>query len=681
MKKYFVFLLSFFLGVSSVSSISIGVSTGQISTGQVTIHYRNITMYAPAVANTDSGYIGVISTITVTIQDNGTGRVFVDTLPLTQIDMQGSARLAVKVARTYVENDKTSNISTEQYDYFVVVRTESSVIGGPSAGAVMTVATIALLENWTVDSKTVMTGMINPDGTIGPIGGIQYKIDAANSVGATRFLVPKGQITYTEMVTETIIQNGWRQIITRPVTKNISEYALDNYGIEAFEVEDINDALRYMTGYVFETPTSDGNVTTEKYIESMKPLAEMLLANATSSFENASTTFNHSDIPNRYPFYYKNQITDILNDAEKNLQEASLWFDQEVYYTATSKSFQSLIDSLFVSYACGYFAADDEQAYIETIMTEASNLFTNKSNEAKNAAITGAISLQCVGAAQERVTEAEEYLTGAQNDFTNNDYLTALYKISFASQRSESVGWWLRIASYYNDTGEITNTTVQDLAEEYIEDAQQSITYATVLLEEIGTSSQYLSDAEALLTSANKNRDEGYPAAALFEALEALVKGNLALELVDSAATDRVMRAEERARTSIEESRNRGVEPVLAVSYYEYAQSLENESAFDNALVYYKYADLIAGAISFTHIGGGGSSRYVGIPEVSTPSWWSGRMFDYTFSTLLFFVLGIVAGFGIGLILWGASSKKQKKKYSYNEWMPRSIEDYYKKQK
>ena len=206
------------ISLSFSSHISIASYTGEINSGSISINYHNVTVYAPAVAQTEDGYEGVISTITVTIQNNGSGRVFVDTLPLTQVDMQGSARLAVKVAGALVKNDINVEIDSDKYDYFFVIRTSAPVIGGPSAGAVMTLAIISLLENWTIDKNLVMTGMIDPDGSIGPIGGIPYKIDAANSVGATRFLIPKGQMTYTETVTETTTQNGWTQIITKPVT-------------------------------------------------------------------------------------------------------------------------------------------------------------------------------------------------------------------------------------------------------------------------------------------------------------------------------------------------------------------------------------------------------------------------------------------------------------------------------
>ena len=678
---FLIIVVSVLLLCPPVSMLSSAGKTGEISVGTISLAYRNVTMYAPAVAQTDSGYVGVISTITVTIQDNGNGRVFVDTLPLTQIDMQGSARLAVKVASAFVKNDNTTSIDPSQYDYFFVVRTSSPVIGGPSAGAVMTVATIALLENWTIDNSTVMTGMIDPDGSIGPIGGIPYKIDAANSVGARRFLIPKGQMEYTETVTETTVSNGWTQIVTHPVTRNVSEYAMTNYGIEVAEVEDVNDALLYMTGHVFSTPQANGEITTEQYRESMEPIASMLLTRARTSYENASDAFNNSTISNYYPFYYKNQITDIYNEAKTNLLQSESWFDQELFYTSTSKSFQSLIGSRFVSYACEYFNSTDEKQYILSLLTEATDLHTNRSNEAKNADIVGMISLQCVGAAQTRVFEAQTYLDDAQSSISKNDYLTALYKIAFAIERSESVGWWLRIGLQFNDTNDINASSLSALTEEYIDDAQQAVTYSGVILDEVGQSSQYLTDAETFLSSARDEQTAGYPAAALFKSLEALVNANLALELVDSSTKDRIDRAQERASISIGESRARGIEPVLAVSYYEYAQSLANESSFDSAIVYYKYSDLIAGALRLTtSVSGGQSSRYLGVPDFQTRSWWSG-IFASLVLIMLFFLLGGLTGFGIGLIIWGLSSKQKKNKYFSDQQMPRSIEDYYKKNK
>ena len=65
-------------------------------------------------------------------------------------------------------------------------------IDGPSAGGLMTVATISSLLGHKVKSDVTMTGTINPDGTIGPVGGIPHKIDGAAQKGKTLVLIPAG---------------------------------------------------------------------------------------------------------------------------------------------------------------------------------------------------------------------------------------------------------------------------------------------------------------------------------------------------------------------------------------------------------------------------------------------------------------------------------------------------------
>jgi len=669
------------LGFSYIP-LSVGLPAGTISEGRISLEYRNVTVYAPAVSQLGTGYIGVISTITVSIQGNGSGRVFVDTLPLTDVDMQGSARLAVKVAGALVSTETRPHLDPSSCDFFFVVRTTSPMIGGPSAGGIMTVAVISLLENWTLDNRTVMTGMINPDGSIGPIGGIPYKIDAAYSVGATQFLIPKGQITYTEMVTERQIINGITWENTYPVTRNVSEYAQTNYNIKVVEIEDINDALLYFTGWTFPVTESPDKITTEDYITAMKPLATSLLKEAQESYQNASNLFNITTIPNRYPDYYKNQVTDFLNTANDRLLESTHWYDEEVYYSSTSKSFQSLIDSHFVSYVCQYFASHSQEAFVQSLLNQTMQSYTNKSEVAKNAPINGMVTLQCVGAAQQRVNEAASYLSQANSSFQNNDYFNALYKIAYAQERSESVQWWLNISTPFNDTGEINASMITTLAEEYLDDAQQGIVYSEIIIQEMGKTSNYLSDAKNLLETARGENEKGYSAAALFGAFESLVKANLALELVDGVTSEKVERARERASASITESRNQGIEPVLAVSYYEYGQSLANESSLDTAVVYYKDADLIAGALRLTTPYGVQSSRYVGIPDNNPVISWNYGPYRYIGFFILFALIGGIGGLGLGLLIAGLfGQKKPKEQFFSKNSTPRSIEDYYKKQK
>jgi uncharacterized protein len=654
-----IFIISFLILCCS-SQISIATYTGEIQTGNVTLEYHNISVYAPAVAQTENGYEGVISTITVTIQNKGSGRVFVDTLPLTQIDMQGSARLAVKVAGAIIKNDKNSSINPDKYDYFFVIRTASPVIGGPSAGAVMTLATIALLENWTIDKNIVMTGMINPDGSIGPIGGITYKVDAANSVGANRFLLPKGQMTYTETVTETRTQNGWTQIFTKQVTRNVSEYAMDNYGMEVFEVEDINDVLLYATGNTFVVPESEHQITSDDYINAMKPLAKTLLDSAENQYNKSTIVFDNSDIPNQWPYYYKNQVTDYVNYAETYLNDAKELYDNELFYSSASKSFQSLISARFVSYACEYFNNNSEQ-FINSLIDETQLVYKSISKLVKNEDINDIISLQCIGIAQKKAIEAFSYLNDAISSFNNSNYLNGFYQLAYSYERSNSVEWWIRLTSQFTDNNEIDQTTIISLAEDYIDNAQQSIAYATVLLQEMGQGSNFLTSAEELLITARNDEEQGYPAAALFDSLEALVKGNLALELVDGVTLNKLDRARENAIISIGESRKQGIEPILSVSYFELAENLENESSYDNAIFQYKYSDLIAGMVRLTSSSESYSSRYIGIPESSPNIPSKNFVSNAEFPASIQIIIGCIIGLLIGLILFSFQGNNRPK--------------------
>jgi uncharacterized protein len=682
-KKILLLTISILL----VSSINLPISqantTGQIYEGKITLNYRNVTVYAPAVAQTDQGYIGVISTITVTIQ-NGSGRVFVDTLPLTQIDMQGSARLAVKVAGALVTKDKNCIVDPSKFDYFFVVRTSSPIIGGPSAGAVMTVAAIALLENLTITDKTVMTGMINPDGSIGPIGGIQQKIDAAYSVGANRFLIPKGQANYTETVSELANINGWPQIVTKRIPKSYADYAMNTYGMELVEIEDISDAVYYFTGYEFQRIDYNQNITTSDYLNSMKPLATTLLEEATSMFNNVSTLLDNSSIPNYYPSYYGSQISDFLDDSKTLLMDSKGDYNETQYYSSTSHSFLSLIYSRLVKYACEYYNSENKDQYMSSLLNEVTEFYNDKEEKAVNAEINGMITLQCVGIAQSRASEAESYIIDATNNYNNYNYdwLGTLYYIAFGYERSRSVEWWLGISSYFNDTGNINVSIIENLALEYIEDAQQSTIYSSVILQEIGEisgkPSSYLSDAEEMLATAREDYEKNYPAAAFIEALEALVKANLAIEIIDAEAEEKIQRSKERARASISESRSLGIEPVVAISYYEYAESLVEKANYDSGLVYFKLSDIIAGAIGFTNYSIGTiTSRYAGIPEFNNPSRFQG-IFGYINDMIIIAILGAIAGLGVGLIIGGITLRKENQEI-YNKWVPRSINDYYKK--
>ncbi|MCU1612550.1 MAG: putative secreted protein containing a domain [Frankiales bacterium] len=65
-------------------------------------------------------------------------------------------------------------------------------VGGPSAGLMLTLGILDLVgpQDLTGGKVVAGTGTIDADGKVGPIGGIQLKMVAAQNIGATLFLVP-----------------------------------------------------------------------------------------------------------------------------------------------------------------------------------------------------------------------------------------------------------------------------------------------------------------------------------------------------------------------------------------------------------------------------------------------------------------------------------------------------------
>ncbi len=196
----------------------------------------SVTMSLPAV---DADGNGVITSLKVE-KTEGTGRTLteIDNL-LFWADTQHSIRIAKMVAGNITNHD------LDEYDFVYTVKANASIIGGPSAGAALTIATIAAILEIPLDENVMITGSVNSDGSIGPVSEIISKAKAAKNAGAGIFLVPLLQ--NRDVIYETI-QNceefGSTEICsteTRPKKVNISQ----EIGIQIKEVENINESINY----------------------------------------------------------------------------------------------------------------------------------------------------------------------------------------------------------------------------------------------------------------------------------------------------------------------------------------------------------------------------------------------------------------------------------------------------
>ena len=197
-----------------------------------------VTISVPAVDSEGNGVVGAFKVQAVA----GDGKTLtnIDNL-LYFVDTQFSIQTAKSVA------SNITGIDISNYNIIYEVQNDrhvSSIIEGPSAGAALTIATIAALENREIDESVLITGAVLPDGRIGRIGGIEAKIDAARNSGASILLIPEGQGPKPIVKVETsckkvdgikFCQTEYRQ------QKSIT----DINGVVVKEVSDVSEALKY----------------------------------------------------------------------------------------------------------------------------------------------------------------------------------------------------------------------------------------------------------------------------------------------------------------------------------------------------------------------------------------------------------------------------------------------------
>nr|WP_202539050.1 S16 family serine protease [Streptomyces sp. SID8379] len=104
-------------------------------------------------------------------------------------EMKGSQDAATEAALAYLgDQDKDIKVTLQLGD-----------VGGPSAGLLFSLGIIDLLDGdgsggeLTGGRSIAGTGTIDAKGTVGAVGGVSMKVQAADRDGATVFLVPKAE--------------------------------------------------------------------------------------------------------------------------------------------------------------------------------------------------------------------------------------------------------------------------------------------------------------------------------------------------------------------------------------------------------------------------------------------------------------------------------------------------------
>ena len=142
-------------------------------------------------------------------------------------------------------------------------------IDGPSAGALTTVGILSLLKGDSLKPDVTMTGTINPDGTVGPVGGIPEKLVGAGALGIKTVLIPAGQRNSPSEADGTMVD------VVALGKRN---------GVDVREVTDVYDAYEAFTGKPLPKLPAGGSVKLdETTYQRLKAKADEALANVKQS--------------------------------------------------------------------------------------------------------------------------------------------------------------------------------------------------------------------------------------------------------------------------------------------------------------------------------------------------------------------------------------------------------------
>ncbi len=189
-----------------------------------------------AVSSVGTGSLGAVNVKV----GPGDGSVLLNADPFIETDTQVSAKTAKKVA------EEVTGETLEGKDVTYRFQINGEYVGGPSAGAAMTLATIAATENRTVPEDVAVTGTIRADGTIGRVGGIIEKAEAAGRNDLETFYVPDGQANityYTQKIDREVIYPGLytSEVEYEQRTFSVNNYTQSEYNMTTREVSNIEE--------------------------------------------------------------------------------------------------------------------------------------------------------------------------------------------------------------------------------------------------------------------------------------------------------------------------------------------------------------------------------------------------------------------------------------------------------
>jgi uncharacterized protein len=460
----------------------------------------------------------------------GTGRIFIDSFPLSKIDTQITTRFAAEVACDLLDKDCSG------YDFFYTISANSAVVGGPSAGAAATVLTVALLDGQTLDNGTVMTGTINSGNLIGPVAGIPAKTLAAQEYGYKRVLIPRWDIA--------------------------NNTPLDNLSIQVIPVSTLEDALFYFTGKNYST-SNDNIIHSKEYSDIMGSIT-LDLCSKYGYVKNGTLV-----LPNMTSYGIN-----ITNSTQDNFQLALDAINNQSYYSAASFCFGGnvkIASSLLKN------ATNTDLKLVYARLLENISVFENQMDR-RSANISTISELETYMIVMERLYDSKDVLSA--QDMENLSYSD----IAYARERFNTALIWSRFFDLPGQKFVMDQSLLRDVCTKKLSEAEERLNYL-----ELYFPNKNLRDD---LQKSYVYYNQGEYALCIFSASKIKADADVVLSAAfvpDSNIEQLLSEKLNAAKKAISRQERSNVFPILGYSYYEYANTLRSTDKY-SALLYSEYS-------------------------------------------------------------------------------------------
>ena len=499
-----------------------------------------------AVKETEDGYEGGVADLYLEVKP-GSGRVFLETFPLTRTDTQMSTRFAKAIACDIIEKD------CDNIDFFYTITADSAIIAGPSAGSSIAVLTVAMLENLELNDDYAVTGTINSGGLIGPVGGLKAKVEAAKRNSLKRVFIPAGEIIVR-------VDNKTTDL------KNLSE-ELD---IEIIEISTLSEAVREFTGREIKEKYKNIDIN-EEYKTTMRSLAKDLCDRG-NKLKAEVKGLNYSI-----------NVSALKENAQNLTSKGKEAFEKQTFYSSASYCFGANVEYSSLLLLSKNLSKDDAIKEIERLNNEIAD-FRNRIESFDKKTITD---LEAYIVVKERLAEAEETANEALETLNRTNRTERIARtLAYASERVNSAYSWATFLGKNGKTFNLNKDVLKKSCQSKISEADERKQYVELYFP--GT----LDSIKKEIDNAAEELEKGNYEICLSQASKAKADVDIILSVfgVDSEQYKNIVdRKLEIVKNNIAREAANGIFPILGYSYYEYANSLKETDIF-SALLYSEYA-------------------------------------------------------------------------------------------